>query len=60
MGLSEKTTDKLREESKELGSTVYEDEQSPNQEDITTFAEDDDPLSLVGDFVEDEKAEEAK
>lgn len=59
MGLSEKTTDKLRDESKELGGTVYEDEQSPNQEDITTFAEDDDPLSQVGDFVEDEKTEEA-
>lgn len=54
MGLSERTTSKLREEAEAFGSRSYGDSDDALEEDVTHHDEDDDPLTLVGDFVDDE------
>lgn len=53
MGLSERTQMKLRAESEAAGGKIYEDDQEPNEEDITRFEEDDDPQALAGDPVDE-------
>lgn len=61
MALSERTTNKLRAESEEVGGRIYEDGQDPHEEDVTRFEEDDNPLSHSGDPVDEgSDNEEAK
>ena len=55
MSLSDKTVEKMRTESVEVGGYVYDESETPVEADVTHFEEDDDPLTLVGEFVEDEK-----
>ncbi len=50
MGLSERTTTKLREESAEVGGKLYDDDEDALEEDVTHLEEDDDPLTNVGDL----------
>lgn len=58
MGLSERTTSKLREEAEEVGGKVYGDDDAPDEMDITRLEEDDDPLTLVGDLDNDGDVDE--
>lgn len=59
MALSESTLNKLRDESVNLGGRVYEEKQDAHEEDVTHFGEDDNPLKLVGDFVDDASGKES-
>lgn len=54
MALSEATLNKLREESESLGGRVYDDTDAPDDVDVTSFGEDDNPLKLAGDPVDDD------
>lgn len=53
MGLSAKTTNKLRAESEELGGKVYADGEDSVEEDVTHLEEDDDPLRNAGDLIDE-------
>lgn len=50
MALSQKTLKKLRDESEKVGGKIYDDDQDPDEEDVTHLEEDDDPLTNVGDL----------
>lgn len=50
MALSERTLQKLRDESAEVGGPVYDDDEDAAEVDITRREEDDDPLTLIGDL----------
>ena len=50
MSLSERTLKKLRAESEDAGSKIYDDGDDALEEDVTHLEEDDDPLTLVGDL----------
>ena len=53
MALAESTVSKLRDEALGVGGIVLDDGDEKPELDITRFDEDDDPLTLVGDFVDD-------
>jgi hypothetical protein len=55
VAFSERTIKKLREASEQAGGKIYEDHEDSAEEDVTHFEEDDDPLTLVGDFNEEDE-----
>lgn len=55
MALVESTVNKLRDESLDVGGVVLDDGDDAPELDVTHFEEDDDPLTLVGDFVDDDE-----
>lgn len=56
MGLSERTLNRLRKESEEVGGKVYDDDEDVLEEDVTHFDEDNDPLTNVGDVDDENEA----
>jgi hypothetical protein len=57
MGAASSTKKKAKALSPEDVETLKADLSEASVEDVTTFEEDDDPLALAGDFVEDDSEE---